>query len=69
MYSWNDGQNSHRFKQEKVEDGNGCMFVMDSHDKHILHTFGKETVNLSIFNPALIGTETHNLCDDISSCY
>lgn len=37
----------------------GTLYVLDKHDKHVLHAF--ETMELAcVFNPPLIGNEVHN---------
>ncbi len=48
----------------------GDIYVLDQHDRHFLRG-GQNTdlVLVSVFNPALEGTETHNLDDPNGSAY
>ncbi len=48
----------------------GVVYVLDKHDKHYLRG-GKDEdlVLVSVFNPALKGTETHNLDGGDGSAY
>lgn len=40
----------------------GDIYVLDKHDKHYLRAFeSQDLILLSVFNPPLKGTETHNL--------
>ena len=68
-YTWNNGENSHQFKQEKVEDGDGCVFLMNNNDSHEVHTRDKECECLCVFYPALKGTETHDFKSGKPSIY
>lgn len=48
----------------------GVVYVLDQHDKHYLRGGKNEDLILvSVFNPALKGTETHNLKGDEGSAY
>lgn len=48
----------------------GDLYVLDKHDKHYLRVApGADLVLLSVFNPPLKGTETHNLKDPGGSGY
>jgi L-ectoine synthase len=37
----------------------GTLYALDRHDEHVLHAHSELTL-LCVFNPPLIGTETHN---------
>lgn len=48
----------------------GDLYVLDKNDKHIITAYEQQDlITLCIFNPALKGTETHNLQDGIPSGY
>ena len=48
----------------------GTIYALDKHDKHCMRAGDKEDMILvSVFNPALTGTETHNLDGSEGSGY
>lgn len=48
----------------------GTIYVLDEHDKHFLRASeDKDLILVSVFNPPLKGTETHNLNNGDSSAY
>lgn len=50
--------------------GPGDLYVLDKHDKHYLKASEQQDmIILCVFNPALKGTENHNLKDNESSGY
>ena len=50
--------------------GPGLIYALDKHDRHYLRS-GKDEplVLLSVFNPALTGTEVHEFTDEGASSY
>ncbi len=47
----------------------GDMYALDKHDKHYLRTKEEECVLVSVFNPALKGTEKHDINNPNGSGY
>ena len=68
-YTWNNGENSHQFKQESCEEGAGCVFLMNNNDAHEVHTRDMECECLCVFSPPLTGTETHDFKSGKPSVY
>jgi L-ectoine synthase len=48
----------------------GTIYALDKHDRHFMRAHaGADMVLVSVFNPALTGTETHNLSGEGASGY
>ena len=66
-YTWHDGKESYNFQQDRAEDGDGCVFLMDKNDPHELQTADMQCECACIFYPALKGTENHDFSGGNSS--
>lgn len=62
-YVWRDGR-----REIETEDGEGTVFVMNRHDAHRM-VIRDESVCLSIFTPAIEGTEAHDFTREAASSY
>ena len=68
-YIWDEKNQHVGIRQEKVEDGDGLVVILDQHDPHSAQILDLSAEGVCCFSPALEGNETHNVSGDGHSAY